>query len=786
MQENLVIVESPAKAKTIEKFLGKEFLVKSSFGHIRDLAKKDLGIEIDNDFKPHYEISEDKTAVVSELNKLSKKVKTVWLASDEDREGEAIARHLYQTLGLKPDQTKRIVFHEITKNAILNAVDNPRSINMDLVNAQQARRILDRLVGFELSPVLWKKVKPSLSAGRVQSVAVRLIVEREKEIINFNTTDFFRITADFSNSAGTHFSAELNKKIKDLAKSRNLLELCSDSSFTIRKVEKKPSKRTPAAPFTTSTLQQEASRKSGMSVGQTMAVAQRLYESGLITYMRTDSQNLSEEAVKAISSEVRNNFGEKYLEPRKYKTKIKGAQEAHEAIRPSYIDRHTIEGSSQEKRLYELIWKRTVASQMATAEIDRTVAEIEIEKTKDYHFTASGEVIRFDGFLRLYKESTDDDNNADESAKALPPLTEGEKVALNIMKAVERFTSPPARYSEASLVKNLEELGIGRPSTYAPTISTVISRGYVIKESREGKIREYIQLQLKSGNITEKTLSENYGSEKNKLFPTDIGILVTDYLEEQFPDILDYNFTAKVEKEFDEIADGELEWTKMLNEFYRSFHPTVESAIENSAHTNSTRELGNDKDSGLPVYAKIGRYGPYIQLGENEDISCQKPKYAQLAPGQLIATITIEEALGLFRLPRNIGEYEDKDVVIGTGRFGPYVRHDGKFVSLKKEDNPYTIVLERAVELIEEKRKKERERVIRIFENDPETQVLNGRWGPYISCKGENYKIPKTVEAKELGYEDCMKLIEEQKNSPKKTVAKRGAKKTRTTTKAKK
>ncbi|MCC8088836.1 MAG: type I DNA topoisomerase [Rikenellaceae bacterium] len=768
MQGNLVIVESPAKAKTIEKFLGKEFMVKSSFGHIRDLAKKDLGIDITDNFKPHYEVSEDKMNVVSELNKLSKKMKTVWLASDEDREGEAIAWHLYQTLGLKPEQTKRIVFHEITKNAILNAVENPRSINMNLVNAQQARRILDRLVGFELSPVLWKKVKPSLSAGRVQSVAVRLIVEREKEIINFTASDYFKVTAEFSNSGKILFTAELNKKLKDQVQARKLLDICTKSQFTVAKIERKPSKRTPAAPFTTSTLQQEASRKLGMSVGQTMAVAQRLYESGLITYMRTDSQNLSVEAVKAISSEIINHFGENYLETRKYKTKIKGAQEAHEAIRPSYIERSSIDGTSQEKRLYDLIWKRTVASQMAAAQIDRTVAEIDINGYKEHHFTASGEVIKFDGFLKLYTESTDDDNSGNENSKALPPLKEGEKVDLEELKAVQCFTAPPAHYSEASLVKNLEDLGIGRPSTYAPTISTIIGRGYVLKESREGKSRQYVQLEIKNGGIIEKTLSENYGSEKNKLFPTDIGILVTDYLEEQFPDILDYNFTAKVEKEFDEIAEGVLEWTKMLNQFYHNFHPTVEAAIENSAHTNSTRFIGNAPDSGLPVYAKIGRYGPYIQLGENENISGQKPKYAQLGAGQLNATITMEEALSLFRLPRNVGGYEEKDVVIDTGRFGPYVRHDGKFVSLKKEDNPYTITLERAVELIEDKRKQERERVIKIFDHDPETQVLNGRWGPYISHKGDNYKIPKTVEVKELDYEACLQLIEEQKNSPKK------------------
>ncbi len=759
MQENLVIVESPAKAKTIEKFLGKDYLVKSSFGHIRDLAKKDLGIDIENGFAPDYRISEDKTAVVAELTRLSKKAKTVWLASDEDREGEAIAWHLYQVLGLTPEKTKRIVFHEITKNAILNAVKNPREIDMNLVNAQQARRVLDRLVGFELSPVLWKKVKPSLSAGRVQSVAVRLIVEREKEIIAFRPEEYFRVTGDFLSAASAPFRAELNRKLKDEPEARAFLERCRTAAFTVRSVERKPSRRSPAAPFTTSTLQQEAGRKLGMSVGQTMAVAQRLYEAGLITYMRTDSQNLSREAVAAICSEIRNHFGEKYLEPRVYKTKAKGAQEAHEAIRPSYADRTSIEGTPQEKRLYELIWKRAVASQMACAQIDRTVAEIEVEGDADRRFVATGEVVKFDGFLRLYSESTDDDRtHGDDREGMLPPLTVGERVAAQEVLATQRFTSPGARYSEASLVKRLEELGIGRPSTYAPTISTVISRGYVVKENREGSRRAFIRLMLSGGEIVRKEDAETYGTEKSKLFPTDIGMVVTDYLEEQFPAILDYNFTAKVEKEFDEIAEGDMEWTKMLARFYGGFHGTVEAAIERTPHTSNTRLIGNDPATGLPVYARIGRFGPYVQLGENEDVAGKKPQYANLGAGQLLATITLEEALTLFRLPRVVGEYEGKEVTIGSGRFGPYVRHDGKFVSLKKTDNPYVIPLERAVELIEEKRKQERERVIKNFAEEEGMQVLNGRWGPYLTRNGLNYKLPKGTVAAELTYEACVEI----------------------------
>lgn len=764
MQENLVIVESPAKAKTIEKFLGKDYLVKSSFGHICDLAKKGLGIDVQHNFQPDYEVSEDKKAVVNELKKLAKDAKTVWLASDEDREGEAIAWHLYQTLGLTEDKTRRIVFHEITKNAILNAVDNPRGIDMNLVDAQQARRVLDRLVGFELSPVLWKKVKPSLSAGRVQSVAVRLIVEREKEIIAFTAKEYFRVTARFADPSGTVFGAELNKRLDTAEQARKLLATCGDSTFTVRHVEKKPAKRSPAPPFTTSTLQQEASRKLGMSVGQTMAVAQRLYEAGLITYMRTDSVNLSKEAMAAISAEVKGHFGEKYYKARVYKTKSKGAQEAHEAIRPSYADRPTIDGTAQEKRLYELIWKRAVASQMADAEIDRTVAEIGIDADNAYHFTATGEVITFDGFLKLYVESTDDEP-AEGAEGVLPQLKTGERVSAQEILATQKFTMPPARYSEAALVKKLEELGIGRPSTYAPTISTIISRGYVVRESRDGQKRETLTIKWSKGKIAEKTAQETFGSEKHKLFPTDIGIVVTDYLEEQFPAILDYNFTASVEKEFDEIADGDLEWTKMIGKFYGDFHPTVETALQ-SEHTHTTRELGVDPATGLPVYAKIGRFGPYVQRGENEEIAGKKPQYANLATGQLIATITFDEAMELFKLPRTVGEYEDKEVVIGVGRFGPYVRHDGKFVSLKKTDDPYAITLERSVELIEEKRKQERERLIKTFAEDPELQVLNGRWGPYLAKGKTNYKLPKGTDAPNLTFEEAQKIMADQADKP--------------------
>ena len=767
MQENLVIVESPAKAKTIEKFLGKEYTVKSSFGHIRDLSKKELGIDISNNFEPHYEIPADKKKVVDELDKLAKSAKTVWLASDEDREGEAIAWHLAQVLGLDPKTTKRIVFHEITKNAILHAVENPRSINMDLVNAQQARRVLDRLVGFELSPVLWRKVKPSLSAGRVQSVAVRLIVEREREIIAFESKDYYRVVADFeiagANGKPGAFRAELNKRFATEQEAEAFLGKCKDARFTVLNVEQKPSKKNPPAPFTTSTLQQEAGRKLGMSVSQTMAVAQRLYEAGYITYMRTDSVNLSNQALAAAKEEVTALFGAEYSEVRNFKTKSKGAQEAHEAIRPSYMNHRTIEGGPQEKRLYELIWKRTVASQMASAQTERTVVDIAVSGAAE-QFVATGEVVKFDGFLRLYSESVEDETGEGEEA-LLPPMKKGDEPTAQTITALQRFTQSPPRYSEASLVKRLEELGIGRPSTYAPTISTIITRGYVIKESRDGEKRGYTQLTLSKGKIARKTLTETVGKEKNKLSPTDIGMIVTDFLDAQFAAVMDYNFTASVEKEFDEIAMGEKSWPEMIRSFYDEFHSKVDEALESKpVKSSQMHELGIDPKSGKPVFVKIGRFGPVAQIGGAEGDE-EKPRFASLKKGQLIATITLDEALALFDLPRKLGEFEDKEVVIGVGRFGPYARHDGKFVSLAKTDDPYTIELPRAIELIEQKRIKDKrmKEPIKIFAEEPGLQVLNGRYGPYIAFDGKNYRIPKGQEPEGLTLEACRAIIAKSK-----------------------
>lgn len=767
MQENLVIVESPAKAKTIEKFLGKEYTVKSSFGHIRDLSKKELGIDISNNFEPHYEIPADKKKVVGELDKLAKSAKTVWLASDEDREGEAIAWHLAQVLGLDPKTTKRIVFHEITKNAILHAVENPRSINMDLVNAQQARRVLDRLVGFELSPVLWRKVKPSLSAGRVQSVAVRLIVEREREIIAFESKDYYRVVADFeiagANGKPGAFRAELNKRFATEQEAEAFLGKCKDARFTVLDVEQKPSKKNPPAPFTTSTLQQEAGRKLGMSVSQTMAVAQRLYEAGYITYMRTDSVNLSNQALAAAKEEITVLFGAEYSEVRNFKTKSKGAQEAHEAIRPSYMNHRTIEGGPQEKRLYELIWKRTVASQMASAQTERTVVDIAVSGAAE-QFVATGEVVKFDGFLRLYSESVEDETGEGEEA-LLPPMKKGDEPTAQTITALQRFTQSPPRYSEASLVKRLEELGIGRPSTYAPTISTIITRGYVIKESRDGEKRGYTQLTLSKGKIARKTLTETVGKEKNKLSPTDIGMIVTDFLDAQFAAVMDYNFTASVEKEFDEIAMGEKSWPEMIRSFYDEFHSKVDEALESKpVKSSQMHELGIDPKSGKPVFVKIGRFGPVAQIGGAEGDE-EKPRFASLKKGQLIATITLDEALALFDLPRKLGEFEDKEVVIGVGRFGPYARHDGKFVSLAKTDDPYTIELPRAIELIEQKRIKDKrmKEPIKIFAEEPGLQVLNGRYGPYIAFDGKNYRIPKGQEPEGLTLEACRAIIAKSK-----------------------
>ena len=761
MQDNLVIVESPAKAKTIEKFLGKDYVVKSSFGHIRDLAKKDLGIDLDSGFSPIYEIPEDKKKVVAELSKLAHSVKTVWLASDEDREGEAIAWHLTEVLGLPVDTTKRIVFHEITKKAILSAIEEPRTVNMDLVNAQQARRVLDRLVGFELSPVLWKKVKPSLSAGRVQSVAVRLLVEREREIIDFKPTDYFRVVAQFvpEGDDKTMFRAELNRRFEKREEAVAFLENCKGARFTVVKSEEKPSQRVPAPPFTTSTLQQEAGRKLGMSVSQTMSLAQRLYEQGLITYMRTDSVNLSDQALMQTKEEVIKLFGEKYHQIRNYKTKTKGAQEAHEAIRPSYLDRTTIEGNSAEKRLYELIWKRTVASQMAAAEIDRTVITIDTNNG-EAQFIATGEVVRFDGFLKLYSESTDDDQTTDTTQGLLPELSVGQSLNAQTITATQRFTQAPTRYNEALLVKRLEELGIGRPSTYAPTITTIINRGYVVKQNKEGVKRSYEQLTFDGKRIQSKMLSENIGKEKSRLAPTDIGMVVNDYLECSFPTIMDYNFTASVEKQFDEIAEGETEWTNMIGEFYSAFHPTVEQALETqSTKTNQVRVLGVDPVSGKEVSARIGRYGPMVQIGGNDG---EKARFASLKSGQLIASITLEEALELFSLPRDLGELDGDRLVVGLGKFGPYLRNNNKFTSLPKGEDPYTIGFERAVELVKahEQEMATANLPVKTFAEDADMLIKNGRYGVYIAYKGKNYRIPKGRKVEELTYADCLKIVE--------------------------
>ena len=762
MQENLVIVESPAKAKTIEKFLGKEYTVKSSFGHIRDLAKKDLGISLDGTYQPIYEVPADKRKVVEELSRLAQAAKTVWLASDEDREGEAIAWHLAEVLGLPVDRTKRIVFHEITKNAILSAIENPRTVDMNLVNAQQARRVLDRLVGFELSPVLWKKVRPALSAGRVQSVAVRLIVEREREIISFQSTPFYRITAQFvtTDDAKTIFRAEVPHKFTTKEEAEAFLNNCIGATYRIDSVEDKPTKRYPAPPFTTSTLQQEAARKFGMSVSQTMSVAQHLYEQGLITYMRTDSVNLSNLAIAKCKEEISEIFGEKYSNPRNYTTKSKGAQEAHEAIRPSYIDRHTIEGTAAEKRLYELIWKRTVASQMVAADIDRT--NVNITASTGAQFTASGETIRFDGFLRLYSESTDDEQT-EQGGGILPNLAVGDVVTAEQVTATERFTIPPMRYNEALLVKRLEELGIGRPSTYAPTITTIINRGYVEKQSKEARKRSYVQLTLKGDKLSEKSLSENFGTEKNRLAPTDVGMIVNDYLEAQFAPILEYNFTADVEKEFDRIAEGDITWSKMIDDFYVPFHDMVERAIGTQADKNTqSRVIGTDPSTGYVVRARIGRYGPMVEI---EGAEGEKPRFASLKKGQLIEALTLEEALDLFALPRNLGKYEGEDLIVGIGKFGAYVRHGKTFASLDKKDDPYTITYERAVELLDTHNAQvaAANTPVKTFVENPDIVIKNGRYGAYIAYKGKNYRLPKGMKPAHMIIEDCLRIINSSK-----------------------
>ena len=781
MQKNLVIVESPAKAKTIEKFLGKDYKVMSSYGHIRDLKTKEFSLDIEHDYAPQYVIPADKKKLVSELKSEAKSAEQVWLASDEDREGEAISWHLYEVLGLKPENTKRIVFHEITKNAILHAIETPRDININLVNAQQARRVLDRIVGFELSPILWRKVKPALSAGRVQSVAVRLIVEREREINEFVSEAAFRVIANFILPDGTTvLKAELNRRLKDKKEVEAFLESCKNASFTIDDITTKPVKKSPAPPFTTSTLQQEAARKLGYSVSQTMMIAQRLYESGLITYMRTDSVNLSDLALGTAKEAIFETYGEKYYKFRQYHTKSKGAQEAHEAIRPTYISNVEAGSSSQEKKLYELIRKRTIACQMADAELERTTISVGISGQTE-RFVAVGEVISFEGFLQVYMESNDDDTEKEQENGLLPPVKLHETLSLKDIVATERFTQRPPRYTEASLVRRLEELGIGRPSTYAPTIQTIQNREYVVKGDKEGVERAYTVVSLSKGKIEEAEKTETVGADRNKLMPTDIGTVVNDFLMEYFPDVLDYNFTASVEKEFDSVAEGELVWTKAIDKFYKIFHPIVEAtAAVKTEHKVGERELGIDPKSGNPVFVKIGRYGPVVQIGaaHADDKEAPKPQFASLMKGQSIDTITLEEALKLFDLPRTVGEYEGKVMVAAVGRFGPFIRHDGKFVSIPKDLNPLTITAEEAIALIEGKRVKDEQRFIKKFEEDPEMEILKGRFGPYISYQKANYRIPKTVtDPTVLTLEDCKKIIAEagEKPAAKKTTRKKKA-----------
>ncbi len=766
MHENLVIVESPAKAKTIGKFLGTEFTVTSCMGHIRDLEKKDFGIDIKKKYKPNYMVTPDKKKIVAELKKLAKEASLVWLASDEDREGEAIAWHLREVLKLDPDRTRRIVFHEITKEAIQKAVENPRSIDENLVNAQQARRVLDRIVGFKISPVLWKKVKPSLSAGRVQSVAVRLIVDREREIINFRSETWYRVTGIFlttdeqGNSA--ELKAELSKRFSTKKEAVAFLEKCRTAGFTVADVVKKPLKRSPAQPFTTSTLQQEASRKLSFSVAQTMSVAQRLYESGKITYMRTDSVNLSDLAINSAKAKITELHGERYSKTRRYHTTSKGAQEAHEAIRPTYMSAERVEGTAQEQRLYELIWKRTMASQMADALLEKTTVTIALSNAAE-QFTASGEVIVFDGFLKVYMESTDDENgNGNSGQEIIPPIRANDVLTMESVVATQRFSQRPPRYTEAALVKKMEELGIGRPSTYAPTITTIQNRNYVVKEDRPGIERAYTVVTLKKDKIAEKSQTEMAGTEKSKLFPTDMGMVVNDFLMDNFQQIMDFNFTARVEKDFDHIAEGEKVWHEMIDEFYQPFQSQVDHVLENSERSKGERILGTDPKTGKQVLVKIGRFGPVAQLGEaSAEKEGPKPQFASLRSGQHLETITLEDALELFRLPRELGEFEKKKVTVSIGRFGPYIRHDNAFISLGKDDDPFTVDLDRAVELIGAKREKDRKAVIREFEEEPGLRVLNGRWGPYISFNKSNYKIPRGTKAEELTLDDCRKIIKE-------------------------
>ena len=764
MQENLVIVESPAKAKKIEEFLGKDYKVMSSYGHIRDLKKRELSID-ENTMEPDYEIPEEKKKLVTELKTTAKKAKKIWLASDEDREGEAISWHLCEVLGLDEEKTSRIVFHEITKPAIMEAIEHPRHLDMNLVNAQQARRVLDRLVGFKLSPVLWRKVKPALSAGRVQSVAVRLIVEREREIQKFKSEPYYRVVAIFAllNEDGnaTEVKAELDKRFKTHEEVEAFLEECKDAKFMVESVSKKPLKRTPAPPFTTSTLQQEAARKLGFTVSQTMMIAQKLYESGRITYMRTDSVNLSTLCTNASKDEIIKVYGNEYSHPRAYHTHSKGAQEAHEAIRPTYMSETSIDGTSQEKRLYELIWKRTIASQMADAQIEKTTVTISIDDT-DEKFVANGEVITFDGFIKVYRESTDDEDNSEDSTHILPAMQEGDELQRREITATERFSAAPLRYTEASLVKKLEDLGIGRPSTYAPTISTIQQREYVQKGDKKGEERSYTVDSLKGIKVTQKIKKEIAGNEKGKLLPTDIGIVVNDFLMENFPGIMDYNFTANVEQKFDDIAEGKTDWNKWMKNFDKEFEPEVDQVMNaRSEHKAGERELGNDPKSGRPVFVKIGRFGPVVQIGTADDKD--KPQFAQLPADKSIETITLEEALELFKLPRELGDFEGSKVSIGTGRFGPYVLHNRKYVSIPKEEDPMTITLERAIKLINEKREAEQKRHLKTFAEDSKLELLNGRYGPYIAYDGKNYRLPKNkmdnVEA--LTYEECMTIIKE-------------------------
>lgn len=770
MQKNLVIVESPAKAKTIEKYLGADYKVMSSYGHIRDLKKKDFGVDLKT-FEPQYEIPADKRKVVTELRAQAKKSEAVWLASDEDREGEAISWHLAEVLGLDPKETRRIVFHEITKPAILSAIEHPRHIDLNLVDAQQARRVLDRLVGFKLSPVLWRKVRPSLSAGRVQSVAVRLIVEREREIQQFKPESSYRVTAVFevpaSNGNITLLKAELNKRFATRDEAQAFLEKCKEATFTIDAITTRPTKRNPAPPFTTSTLQQEAARKLGFPVAVTMRVAQSLYESGLITYMRTDSMNLSDLCLNSCGPVISSLMGDEYHQRRTYHTHSKGAQEAHEAIRPTDMNRQTIEGDTREQRLYELIWKRTIACQMADAKLERTTVNIAVSET-DEMFQATGEVVRFDGFLRVYRESQGDDENANaDESKLLPPMNEGEALQRREVVAQQRFSQQPARYTEASLVHKMEELGIGRPSTYAPTISTIQNREYVVKGDAEGTPRSYDQLTLQSDTISETTQSENVGSNRGKLVPTDIGLVVNDFLMEYFPEIMDYNFTANVEKQFDEVAEGKENWTEMISNFYQDFEPQVERTLnEKTEHRVGERELGVDPKSGKPVSVKIGRFGPVVQMGTPSDD--EKPQFANLTKGQSIETITLEEALELFKLPRTLGELEGQVVKANVGRFGPYVQLGKLFVSIPKGEDPMDITLERAAELIQEKRLKEEQSHLKQFDEDPDLEVRAGRWGPYIAYKGKNYKLPKSnaERATELTYDECKKIIEAEAKKP--------------------